>query len=592
MTNLELAKQFREMAAAYLILGENRFRIMAYERAADSIEHLTGELKDMWKAGKLGDIPGIGSTIAGYIDELYKTGKVKHFSETLSKLPNSVFPLLLVPGLGPKKAYKLVTELELHNPDTVVADLEKAIHDHRVATMEGFGPRSEEVIRTNISAYKKGQIKENRLVLPEADAIAQEILSYLRILPEVSEADPLGSLRRKVSTIGDIDIAVATEKPEVVIRHFVKYPNQKIIDQGPGGATILLHNGRQADLRVQHPGAYGAMLQYFTGSKNHNIKLRTLALGKGLSLNEHGIKNTKTGVVKEYRTEESFYKAIDLPWIPPEIREDHGEIEVAQKGMLPDLVAVSAIKGDLHIHADFVFPTSHDLGQSPLEAYLDQAASYRYEYIGISDHNPRISGLTAKEIAAVMKKRKQYYEDKWYSWKERTGKRVHLFIMCEVDILTDGKLALPEEAFEFVDGVVVSLHSAFTQPREVVTERIITALTAHRKVRIMGHPTGRLINKREGVDADWPAVFAVCKERNIALEINAFPDRLDLPDGLVFDARKQGVKFTIDTDSHMVDHMQVMPYGVSVARRGWAEPRDILNTQDYNTFCKWLLRKE
>lgn len=565
---------------------------MAYERAADSIEHLTGEISDIWKAGKLGDIPGIGSTIAGYIDEVLRTGRVNHFDVTLAKLPEAVFPLLLVPGLGPKKAYRLVTELHLQDPLTVIADLENAIHEHRIASLEGFGVRSEEVILTNIAAFKKGQIKENRLVLPEADAIAQDILTYLRTCTAVMTADPLGSLRRKVSTIGDIDIAVATDKPTEVVEYFIRYPNQKIIDQGAEGATILLHNGRQADLRVQHPGAYGAMLQYFTGSKNHNIGLRSLALSRGLSLNEHGIKSQKTGIVTEYRTEEAFYHAIGLPWIPPELREDRGEIAAAQKGKLPELVTYDAIKGDLHIHADYQFPTSHDLGQSPLEAYLDQAAAFGYTYIGISDHNPRITGLTTKEITTVMKKRKEYYENKWCSWSERTGKRVHLFIMCEVDILSDGKLALPDDAFEYVDGVVISLHSSFTQPRDVVTQRIITALKAHPKVRIMGHPTGRLLNKREGIDADWHAVFSVCTSNNIALEINAYPDRLDLPDGLVFDARAMGVKFIIDTDAHVVDHMQVMPYGVAVARRGWAEARDIVNTYDYNTFGKWLLRKE
>ncbi len=588
MTNLEIAELLRNVAAAYEILGENPFKTIAYQKAADSIEHLTSDLKDMWDDGKLDTVPGVGSALASHLDELFRTGKVKHFDQVLSKLPKSIYPLLLVPGLGPKKAYKLVSELTLKDSKTVIADLEKAAQTHKIAAIVGFGEKSEEVILSGIESYKRGQIKENRMMLPEADGIARDIINYLKKMPEVNHADPLGSLRRQVATIGDIDIAVATRKPAVVIEHFVKYPHQKLIDKGAAGATLLLNNGRQVDLRVQKPEAYGAMLQYFTGSKHHNIKLRTYAVGRGLSLNEYGIKQVKTGKLTEFASEEGFYQALHMPYIPPEIREDKGEIEAAVSGRLPKLIELSDIKGDLHMHTNYNFSSSHDIGASHVKEHLDKAAALGYEYIGISDHNPSISNQTQKQIVAVMKKRKEWYEQQYYSLKDGLKKRVHLLIMCEVDILTDGKLALPDEAFEYVDAAIVSLHSSFTQSRKDITKRIITALTSHPKVRIFGHPTGRLLARREGVDADWPEVFATCKKHSIALEINAYPDRLDLPDSLVYEARKEGVKFCIDTDSHEVDQMDMMRYGVSVARRGWATKHDIVNTLGYNEFKSWL----
>lgn len=590
MTNQEIAELLRSVAAAYLILNENRFKIIAYERAADSIEHLTSDLKDMWDDGKLSEIPGVGPGIASSLDELFKTGKVKHFDEVLGKLPKSIYPLLLVPGIGPKKAYRLVKEFDLTDPKTVISDLEKAAKAGKIAPMDGFGAKSQEVILTNIETYKKGAIKENRMTLPDANDVANKILEHLRKHPAVHRADPLGSLRRRVATIGDIDIAAATKDPEAVIEHFLTYPYQKLTDRGPAGSTVLLHNGRQVDIRVQHPDSYGAMLQYFTGSKHHNIQLRTFALEKGLSLNEHGIKHVKSGLVEKVATEEMFYKKIGLPYIPPEIREDRGEIDAARSGKLPDLVELIEIRGDLHIHTDYSFPSSHDLGVSDVLEHLDKAVELGYAYVGISDHNPSITNQSTDQIVRVMKDRKDYYEDKLYSWKKKTGKRVHLFVMCEVDILSDGKLALPEAAFDYVDAVVVSIHSGFTQPRPIVTERIIKALTAHPKVRIFGHPTGRLLSKREGVDANWQRVFDTCREHDIAMEINSYPDRLDLPDSLVFDAVKQGIKLCIDTDSHAVDHMDLMEYGVSVARRGWATKRDIVNTLDYNEFTAWLTK--
>lgn len=591
MTNLELAELLRKVAAAYQILDENRFKIIAYERAADSIEHLTSEAKDMWDDGKLGEVPGIGEAIAKHLDELFRTGRITHFDAVMKRVPQAVFPLLLIPGIGPKKAYRLVTQLAINNEENAVHALEVAAQNNKIAPIEGFGEKSQEDILAAIQTYKRGAIKENRMELSLADSIAQDVIAYIKKLgPSVVEKiDVLGSLRRHVSTIGDIDIAVATNKPEIVVSHFVKYPHQKLIEKGPTGASLLLHNGKQVDLRVQEPDSYGAMLQYFTGSKNHNIKLRSYGLTKGKSLNEYGVKDVKTGRMRSFQTEEEFYKELGLSWIPPELREDKGEIEAAAAGTLPQLVTVKDIKGDVHIHTNYDLKSSHDVGVDPLEVYLNEAVRMGYEYIGLSDHNPKITDQSEKQIIEIMKRRKEYFEQQYSSWVKKMS-NMHIFTMCEVDIKPNGKLALPESAFDFVDAIIVSIHSSFTQPRKEMTARVIAALTAHPKVRIFGHPTGRLLTKREGVELDWKEVFSVCKERDIALEINAHPQRLDLPDTIVYDARKEGVRFCINTDSHAVSQMDMMRYGVSVARRGWATRRDIVNALGYNEFRKWLLK--
>ncbi|MBU1327262.1 hypothetical protein KKC61_03945 [Patescibacteria group bacterium] len=588
--NLEIANLLRNIAAAYQILDENRFRIMAYERAGDSIEHATREMKDIWEDEKLSEVPGVGKTLAQHLDELFRTGRVKHFESVMKRVPEAVFPLLGVPGMGPKKAYKLVKALHLNRKDSAIDDLEKAAREHTIAPIEGFGEKSEHAILEGISAYRRGQIKGQRMSLPEADRIAREVIAHMKKNPDAEKIDTLGSLRRQVATIGDIDIAVATTNAQGVIEHFLRFPHKKIIEQGPSGASVILTNGRQVDVRVQEPRAYGAMLQYFTGSKHHNIALREYALGRGKSLSEHGVKDVKTGVVEQFRTEQEFYEELGLQYIAPELREDRGEIEAGLRKGLPKLVGFADIKGDLHVHTSYDLHPSHDLGVNTLEECLDKAAALGYEYIGISDHNPSVSNQSKEKIIDIMKRRKEYYEQKYYSWKERVKKRVHLFIMCEADVLTDGTIALPEKAFDFVDAVIASIHSAFRQERKTMTKRVLSGLGSHPKVCVFGHPTGRLLPTREGIELDWEEIFAFCKNRKIALEINAYPSRLDLPDTLVYDAVKAGLPCIINTDAHSVRQMDLLPYGVSVARRGWCTKRDIANTMEYNKFKDWLLR--
>lgn len=599
MNNQEIAKLLRQVAAAYQVKGGNRFKIIAYEKAADSIEHLTSEAKDLWDDGKLGEVPGIGASIASHLDELFRTGRVKHFEKIMKGLPKAMFPLLSIPGFGAKRAYKLVSTLKLSNPQTVIEDLEKAAQKGEIAPIEGFGEKSQKALIEAIKSFKKGKTKERRMTLPYADFIAQEVLSFLKKNPHVIRADPLGSLRRMVATIGDIDIAVATNEPEKVIDWFLKFPKiKKIIERGFAGASVILENGKQIDLRVQQPASFGAMLQYFTGSKHHNIHLRELALKKGFSLSEYGIKpkgkikklspfgryNQKLKIF-EFATEESFYKFIGLPWIPPELREDVGEIEAAKRRELPQLVKLEDIRGDLHSHSSFDLEPSHDLGANTFEEMLLRAQELGYQYFTFSEHNPSITNHTKTQIVSIMKRRKQKIEQIKLSNKNT---RVPFILnSLEIDILPDGNLALPEEAFAYIDFAIVAVHSSFNQLREQMTERVLRGLS-HPKAKILAHPTGRLLNEREGYELNWKIIFDFCRQNKKALEINCHPLRLDLPDILVREAVKRGVKMTLGSDAHSKEAMETMRYGVSVARRGWCKRSDILNSLDYNKIVKWL----
>jgi DNA polymerase (family 10) len=590
MNNHDIAKTLQKIAISYQILGENRFKTLAYEKAAEIVANLAKPLKDIWSDGTLETESGLGKTIAGHMDELFRTGKVKHFDSVLSKIPQSIFILLDVPGLGPKKAYKLITAFNLNDPQTAIEGLKKAAQGHRIANLEGFGEKSEQDLLAGISQYEKGAIKEKRILLSEAQETAEVITDYLRSHAAVERVDVLGSLRRLVSTIGDIDIGVATNNPADVLDYFLLYPHEKMIERGPSGASILLHNGRQVDVRVLEPESYGSMMQYFTGSKSHNIALRNFSLTKGLRLNEYGIKNVTNGKIRKYKSEEDFYGAMGLPYIPPELREDNGEIQAAITQSLPNLVDFSDIKGDLHIHTDYDLQTSHDIGANPIEEYLTKAENMRYEYVGLSDHNPRLSGHTIDDIVSIMKARKEYYEHHYYSYKLSTKCRVQIVVMCEVDILPHGIIALPDKALKYVDGIIVSVHSSFNHDRDTMTKRVLKALLSSPKVRVLGHPTGRLLGKRDGYELDWDKIFDVCHTHDIAIEINASPSRLDLPDTLVREALKQRIKLMINTDSHEINSMDTMPLGVSVARRGWATKHDIINTLGYNDFITWFKR--
>ena len=589
----------KKVVAIYTLRGENRFRIIAYERTIESLEKSPFEAKDLWKEGRLMEINGIGQTISAHLDELFRIGKVEYFEELFSHYPDSMFPLLEVAGLGPKKAYYLADKLRLKDPTTAIEDLLKAAYADKIAKLEGFGSKSQSDIIDALERFREGQKKEVRISLPLAEGLAQKIIDYLNECSACSEIFPLGSLRRQLSTIGDIDLAVATNKPQTVLDWFTAYPHKsKVIESGPAGATIILSGGQHVDLRVQDPTSFGSMLQYFTGSKHHNIHLREIAIKQGLSLSEYGIKpinkirNSKSEIrnyndkknLYEFAKEKDYYRFLGLEWIPPELREDNGEIEAAKNHNLPLLIEKKDIKGEFHIHTSYNLEPSHDLGLSDLKTILLKADSLGYEYIGISDHNPSKTHHTESEIISIMKARKYYYEQIKASNKNT---RVNLFIMLETDILTNGELALPNDAFEYIDASIVSIHSNFNMNKVEMTDRILKGLS-HPKAKMLAHPTGRLINKRAGYDLDWQKIFSFCRINDKALEINSFPDRLDLSDMMVREAIKNQVKLVINTDSHEVSQMDLIKYGISVARRGWSTKADILNCMPYNKVKEWL----
>ena len=589
MSNEQISKLLRNIAAAYTIKNEKKFRfqIIAYQKAADSIANSSIELVDYHKEGRFQDIPGIGESIKEHLDELFKTGKVKYFEWALAGIPDSVFVLMDIPSFGPKKAYRLVEEFKLVNPKTVIADIKKLAAKGRIAPLKGFGEKSQEDILRAIREFKEGKGKTTRMVLPFASEIADKIIQYLNRYPGVMDARTLGSLRRMVPTIGDIDIAVASNNATEVIGHFVKYPYlERIIEKGDVTASILVSGGRQVDLMVQPPNALGSLLQHFTGSKNHNITLREFALKKGLSLSEYGIKNLKkkNSKIQLYSSEESFYKTLGLQWIAPEIRENTGEIELSAKNKLPKLVELESINADFHLHSSFPIEPSHDLGSSSIEEIMKKAISLNYSYIGFSEHNPSISKHTKDQIYNLIKARNNKI-DQVLSGK----KNIRVLKLLEVDILPSGDLAIDNKSLDLLDFVIVSVHSVFSMNKSLMTQRVIKGLS-HPKAKVLAHPTGRLLNQRSGYELDWEKIFKFCKGSNKALEINAWPTRLDLSDQIIRQAVNLGVKMVINTDSHASYQMDNIKYGVAMARRGWATKSDILNTLEYNEFINWLRR--
>ncbi len=588
LTNSEIAELLRDVAAAYELQNAaiNKFKIIAYERAADSVEHATSELKDLWEEGKFSEVDGLGKSIQEHLDELFKTGKSKHFDELTKNIPRIVFDLMKVPGVGVKTASKLVTKLNLKT----FSDLKKAASENKIAEMEGFGEDSQSKILKSLEEFEKKE--PSRMLLPFAMEIAAEIVKWMRENENVERIETLGSLRRQVATIGDIDFAVSSNDPDNVIEHFVKYPKaSRVIEKGERTVAILLPGNIRVDMIICKPKAYGALLQHFTGGKNHNVALREYALKKNLSLSDYGI-YTKPGdksSLKEIGTEEEFYKTLNMQWIPPEIREDDGEIKASLLHRLPKLVEVKDIKGDLHIHSDFDIETSHDLGSSSMKEIVNRAVELGYEYVAFTEHNPSKSKHTEAQIVELLKKKRKAVDELNYSIvKDVKNRGFKVFNSLEIDILPDGSLPVSKEGLETLDFALVSIHSSFDLPKDKMTERVFRAFD-NPKVKIFAHPTARLLNQRPSVDLDWEKIFEECLKRNIFLEINSDPSRLDLPDILVHDAVRKGIKLTIDTDTHYIDSMNNTKWGVSVARRGWCEANNIVNTRSLKDFESLVL---
>lgn len=615
MSNLEIVKLFRNVAAAYSIKDEKKFRfqIIAYQKAADTVSNLTSEIIDFYKDNKLNTLPGIGVTIKSHLEELFKTNKVKQFEWALHGIPEAVFPLLDIPSFGPKKVYRLVKEFHLKNSKTVLEDLEKIAKQGKIARLASFGDKSQSDILRAIAEFRLGKGKTTRMTLPYAMEVADKVVSYLKQSKDVVRAEPLGSLRRRMPTVGDIDIAVATDNPKGVIEYFTSYPyKERIIEKGDTTSSILVSGGKQVDLMTQPPEAFGSLLQHFTGSKNHNIHLREFALKKGLSLSEYGIRRKTPAPLRlarpeenarpergpapsgagrgrrgkwkmeNFSTEEQFYHAVGLEWIPPEIRENTGEIELASQKKLPKLVELPDIKGDLHIHTSFPIEPSHDLGQNTILEMLEKARLLKYAYLGFSEHNPSISKHNSNQTYSILARRNEEIEHILLSNKD-----VRILKLLEIDILPHGNLAIDDKSLNLLDGAIVSIHSTFNMNKTDMTERVLKGLS-HKKAKILAHPTGRMLNERQGYELDWSKIFEFCKKNNKALEINSWPGRLDLPDMVIRMAVEAKVKMVINTDSHAVSQMELMKYGIAMARRGWATKDDILNTLSYNEFSEWL----
>ncbi len=584
LSNAEIADLLRNVATALTLGKANSFQVRAYENAADSIEHLTADLGDLWEEDKLKDIPGVGKGLQEYLNELFKTGTVKHFESLMADFPSVIYTLIKVPGVGPKTAQELA-ELGVKDLGDLEEKLEKGI-----LVEKGFSAKIAEKIKLGVVEYKG---LGNRILLPVAGEQAEKIVEYIKKDPNVSQADYLGSLRRRVVTVGDLDFAAATKNPEKTLAHFTAMPGVKhVVSEGgyqaePGDhkvakAMVVLNNGMHVDLLVGDPDSYGALLQHFTGGKNHNIHLRTLAEKKGLSLSERGVKDLKTGEVKPIKKESELYAMLGMQTPDPELREDTGEIEAAIKHELPTLVTLADIKGDMHLHSNFPMEPSHGPGANKLEEIVEKAQSLKYEFVGLSDHSPGFTKNSKDKIIQLIETRTKYIQK-----LKSSTKSVRVLNGLEIDILTDGSLSVPDEALKTLDYSVAGVHSAHKMPKDEMTKRILKALSSP-YLKILAHPTGRLLNQRQSYDADWDLIFTYCAENKKLLEVNSFPNRLDLRDDLIRRAKELGCKFIIDTDAHEISQMDNMEYGVSLARRGWLEKEDVVNTWSWEKVKTWF----
>lgn len=589
-SNKEITHLLRSIAAACLIKKDNRFKIIAYQNAADAVENLTKEIYHIWQEGSLDKIPGIGKYIKSYLEDYFKHGKSRQFDLIFKGIPEAVFELMRVPSIGPMKAFKLSKEFNINTKKEAVTKLLKIAKQGKISKLPSFGEKSEQLILKSLDLYKDKSSISQRMTMPYALNVAKDICNYLEKNPLVVKTEILGSLRRKTETVGDIDIAVECldKNQKKIIEYYLKYP--KIITKESSGSSkssIIINPGIKIDLRLQQKESFGTLLQYFTGSKRHNIKLREYAQRKDLSISEFSIKETKTLnkiSIHKFDNETKLYNFLGLQYIPPEIREGSNEIELAQKNNIPDLITTKDIKGDFHIHSSYDLKVSHDLGLNSYEELFLKAKELKYSYIGFSDHNTRFSNSSEKEILEILKKRNEFIHK---TLNKHKNLNIDYFLGLEVDILTNGDLAIPKKALDLLDYAVVSIHSSFNMDTTTMTSRVIKALS-NPKVKVLAHPTGRLLNKRDGYNLDWLKIFEICNKRNIALEINSWPERLDLSDSIIRQAVENKVKLIINTDSHAVSHMDNMQYGISIARRGWAKKSDIINSYNNKNLLKWI----
>ena len=576
MDNRSIAQLLEETADLLEIDGADSFRIRSYRRAADAVESSTIQLSEIASdSKKLLEIPGIGKGMAANIQEMQSTGRLTLREELLAKYSPTMLDLLKLPGMGPKTVTLLWDALKIGSID----DLESAIAAGKLNGLPRFGEKQIEKLRKGIDDYKRNS---GRFLIDVAETAAEQLIAYLKKFPGLTTIEPAGSLRRGRETVGDLDILVtgpACEegKTSAAVDYTAAYPPiADLIAKGQNKVSFHLRNGLQVDVRLLPESAYGAALQYFTGSKMHNVALRQRALKRGYTLNEYALARLDDGSVVANATEHDIYRALGLDWIPPELRENNGEIEAAESGNLPHLIQQKDIRGDVHMH------TNATDGRNTIREMADAALARDYEYIAITDHSKNLAMTNGLDDARALEHIRRIREVD----HEMQGK-IRVFAGIEVDILGDGQLDLSDEVLAQMDIVIASVHTLFNQPQKEMTARVLRALE-NPYTRILGHPTGRLLLRREAFQIDLPAVLRRAAELGVAVEHNAYPDRLDLSDRDLRLAKELGCKIVVNTDSHHTTHMEKMRYGIRQLRRAWLTKHDVLNTLGPHEFLAAL----
>ncbi len=574
LTNREIADIFDRCADMLEIKGEIIHRVMAYRNAAGAIRELPRDLRAIREAKELDTIPFVGKIIAEKIEEMLDTDQLGFYEKLRAEVPDGVIDILHINGVGPKKA-----KMFWHDADiTTVEALETAARAGKLRELPGMGAKSEAKILEGIELLKR-RAANTRMSIGVALPLAETMLQRLLDLPQAQHGVIAGSIRRGRPTIGDVDLLVASTEPQPIMDAFVGMQEvARVLGHGEKKSSVELHNGLQVDLRVIPPERFGTALQYFSGSQAHNIHTREIALAKGLSLNEHAFTPTDGGDEILCATEEAVYAQLGLPWIPPEIREDWGEIEAAQAGKLPTLITLADMRTDLHMHT--VWSDGHATVREMAEAALARGR----EYICITDHS---KGATIANGLSVERLLRQQEEVRQVDAELRPFRVFH---GTEMEIKADGELDFPDDVLDKLDFVIASLHQGLRQPREQVTARILNAIN-NPHVDLIGHPRGQLILERDPADLDMDQVFEAAAKSGIALEINANPHRLDLEAQYARRAVELGIPLCIDTDAHRVEEMDLLRYGILTARRGWVEAHSVINTWPLAQFLDWLERR-
>ena len=562
MNNQEIARMFYEISG-YLEMEGVPFKPYAYQKAALTLETLEDDIGTIYRKGglkALKEIPSIGENIAKKIEEILTTGKLGYYEEFKKKIPIDLGEIVRVEGMGPKKAKLLYDKLGVTN----LKQLEDAARSGTIAPLAGFGEKTQKNIIEAIEFLKRSH---GRFLLGEILPVANEVMGRLKTLKEVNKISVAGSLRRMTETVGDVDILVTSESPSKIMDFFAAMPGVvRVWGKGSTKSSVRMKEGFDMDLRVIPDESYGAALQYFTGSKDHNIALRKIAIDQGLKLSEWGLFRGSKSIAG--KTEEDVYRALGMRWMPPEIREDRGEIEAARNGELPSLITRNDIRGDLHVHSNW------DGGADSIEDIAQAAMDMGYDYVGIADHTQFLKierGLDEKRI-----RERNREIDRLNEKLKRSGHRFRILKGCEANIMNDGSIDLEDEALSELDFVIAGVHSQFKMTRSAMTERICRAM-ANPHVDILAHPTGRILKRRGEYEIDFDQVLQSAQKAGTVLEINSFFERLDLNDVNILRAKKAGVRMCVNTDAHRADQLHQMTFGISQARRGWAEKQDVIN---------------